>query len=318
MNDHHCFVHKHRDTDWHFGDGNIKFKGISSGAWGSYIHYFERQDFSFDSEGCIIFMQQEATDDYIDYLIQAGQIGTNLLELFNKFGFMDSVNSLDGCAHFHSSMLYTFRNTGNGFNGNSLADPWDAIRKFGIIPWTALPFDQNTTQADCLAKNPQNLLDMGQQFLAAVGGKNWVNYHYVNDGGPTNTQAMDIARQQAPLCLGVLAEAPGWNQYEPPIVQGPPCHGVMNYDKNDIGELILDHYVPFEKVLQTGYPMQYVLQAIINIVPPPPAPLPPASSFPADPTTVQVNQWQVWLTALAAWLNNIKTTIMNGIKGRHG
>jgi hypothetical protein len=287
------------------GDGNIKFGAVSSGSWTPYVHYFEPQKFSFDNEGCIIYGAQEDIDSYVDYQIQSGIIPQSTVDLFTKMGFMDSA-SLDSKPHFHSSMLFLFRQTGNGFNGNALQDPLIAGQKFGIIPWTSLPFDQNTTQADCLAPNPQNLLDIGQQFLLAVGGKGWLKYHWVNEGGPTDTLAMDIARQQSPLIIAVLAESPGWNQYEPPIVQGTPCHGVLNYDKNSIGELILDHYAPFEKVLQNGYPINYVIQAVIQISPPPPAPVPPSPTFPANPTPTQTAQWLVWLQKLWTWMTIIE------------
>jgi hypothetical protein len=154
---------------------------------------------------------------------------------------------------------------------------------------------------------PQNLLDLGQQFLLAVGGKNWLNYHWIVKALPTNTPAMDLARQQSPLVIAVLAEAPGWNQYEPPIVQGPPCHGVQNFNKNSIGELILDHYVPFEKVLQTGFPISQVLQGVVNIVPPPPAPVAPSPTFPADPTPAQQTAWYDWIINTLKWLKILES-----------
>ena len=304
-NNHSCLKIVSRPSDFLAGVSSpIPFKSIRpSGDWTSSDKFFERQSFgNFDTEGCVVFACQETIDAQIDYLIQSGQIDTNLLELFNKLGFMDSVNSLDGVSHFHSSARYLQSLTGNGYNGNTLSDPFDAARKYGIIPFASLPFDATITEAEYLMNPmPQNLLNIGQQFLLAVGGKNWLNYQWIVNNQPTNTQAMDTARQQAPLVIAVLAEVPGWNQYEPPIVQGPPCHGVQNYNSIATGELVLDHYVPFDKVLQPGFNINYVLQGVVNIVPPPPAPVPPT----VPPTPPNYSAWQKFLIALKAWLQSL-------------
>ena len=307
MKQHHCYKLASKPTDYLCGVSSpIPFKSVMpSGDWTSHNEYFERQSFgNFDTEGCVIFACQESIDAQIDELISIGSIPSSLLTLFNQLGFMDTA-SLDGKAHFHSSPRFLQSLTGNGFTGNALTDPADAARKFGIIPWTSLPFDATITQAEyLLTPMPQNLLNIGQQFLAAVGGKGWLGYQWVVKQLPTNTPAMDKARQQSPLCLAVLAEAPDWNQYEPPIPVGPPCHGVQNYSKNAIGELVLDHYSPFCKVLQTGYPIPQVLQVVVNIHPPPPAP-----TLPTNPT---VPQEKNWLSQLMIWLQNI----LNSMKGR--
>jgi hypothetical protein len=112
---------------------------------------------------------------------------------------------------------------------------------------------------------------------------------------------MDLARETSPLAIAILAEAPGWNQVAPPIVQGPPCHGVLNYNNtpldNVAGEDIEDHYIPFFKVLMTGWNINYVLQPIVSFIPPPPAP-----TLPPNPTVPQESNW---LSQLPGWLQNI-------------
>ena len=304
---HHCYKPSQKDSDFIRGvNSPIPFKSlISSGDWTTHNQYFERQKFTWDTEGCVIFAAQEAIDAQMDELISQGQIDSNLLSLFNQMGFMDT-NSLDQKAHFHSSPRYLQSLTGNGYNGNALTDPFDAARKYGIIPWASLPFDISITQEEYLLPTmPQNLLDLGKQFLAAVGGQNWIEYHWITKDA-TDTQAMDVARQQAPLVIAVLAEAPGWNQYEPPIPYGPPCHGVQNYNSLPAGELILDHYDPFEKLLQTGYPIPQVLQGVVTVTPPPPAPLPPEQNIPINPTPFELTAWQAFLASLNNWLIKIQ------------
>jgi len=301
MKQHHCYKESVITED---SLGGIDFRSIlSSGDWTTHLQYFERQKYDWDDEGCIIYQQQESIDAQIDELISQGLISTELITLFNQMGFMDSVNSLDSQAHFHSSPRYLQSLTGNGFDGNALPDPVTAAQKFGIIPWTSLPFDATITEAEYLLNPmPQNLLDIGQQFLLAVGGENWIKGKWIVKALPTNTQAMDLARQQAPVGVAVLAEAPDWNQYEPPIPSGPPCHGVLNYNSLPTGELILDHYSPFEKLLQTGFPIPEAYQGIVNIIPPPPAPTPPSPTFPADPTPAQEVQWYDWIISVLKWL----------------
>jgi hypothetical protein len=300
---HKCFVHRVDPRDWVAGDGHIALKGtpiMPGGDWEHNLLYNELQKLlGWDCEGCIIFAAQKSFDAQIEALIPT--LPTVTIELINQWGFMDTANSLDGKAHFHSSPRAAQWATGNGYNGNALQDPWIAFGKGYIIPWTLWPFDSTTTPEDYLNPPPQNLLDIGQKFLAALGGPGAIPYHWINNGGPTDTAAMDAARVYAPLCLAILAEAPGWNNVAPPIIQGPPCHGVLNYNNGVIdgiaGELISDQYMPFDKVFVPGWVINYVLQGIVS-----PIPLPQPPTLPPNPTVPQESNW---LTALGQWLQNI-------------
>jgi hypothetical protein len=207
-------------------------------------------------------------------------------------------NSLDGKSHFHSSPRYTQVLTGNGFNGNPLTAPWDVFRKYGIVPFTSLPFDANIGSEEYLAPISQNLLNLGQLFLAAIGGKSSILYHWIQNGGNVPTITIDKARQQAPVCIGIAVND-GWNQVEPtpPPSGSSPGHSVMDYNNGPIGENILDGYIPYEKILIPNYPIVQALQGIVTINPPPPAPIPPPNPTPA--------QTQNWLTSLVAWLKNL-------------
>jgi len=226
----------------------------------------------------------------------------SFVTLLNQLGYMDL--GLDGGMHFHSSPRFVQINTGNGMSGNALQDPWTAMRKFGVLPWKDLPFDATITQDQFFQPPTQAMFDKAMQFLTAFGGKNSIQYHWICMG-TTNTQALDSARPQAPIPVAVAAVAPNWNQVKPGIDLSPAGHGVLNYKSDIQGEWILDHYDPFLKVLQPGYPINYALQGIITPSFPPPAPLPPSPSYPASPTPNQISLWTIWLNELTAWLDSL-------------
>jgi len=306
METHNCIKNDYRATDYIKGVNSplTSQVNVPNGDWTPYFHFRERQEFTWETDCCVIFAAQESLDAYMDYLISSGGVSAGTIEFFNQLGFMDT-NSDDGKAHFHSSARYWSVLTGNGQNGNNLYDPWDVARKYGCIPWSKLPFDATTTIQEYFAPIPQNLLDLGQQFLIGVGGKQWVGYHWIQNGGACPFPAMDSVRQQSPLCIGVNVGT-DWNEVEPPIPQVglPAGHSIANFARNSAGELIEDHYLPFEKTLVNGYPIPQVMQPVLLIVPPPPAPTVPV------PVPVMTTQQDLtWLQALAAWLKGILGTL---------
>jgi hypothetical protein len=284
-------------------------KGLprTDGNWKPYIDFYEGQLIEGqDSDGCVLFSTQEAFDAQINYLIANNQIPAGTLNLFTELGFMDS-NSLDGKAHFHSSPRYLQILTGNGFNGNSVQEGWQVIQKYGCVPWSDLPVDLQLTPEQYLAPISQAVLNKGQQFLSAIGGKSSITYSWICDG-TENIKNMIAALPSAPLILGVVTDA-GWNQTNPtpPPSGTDPNHAVMNYQIfNGTNVWIYDHYQPADKDL-VNYPVIYAFQGTVNVVPPPPAP-----TLPANPTTVQE---QTWLQQLVQWLSSL----VNGLgkaKGR--
>jgi hypothetical protein len=302
---HSCVRLTKRETDYIKGvNSPIPFKSVlPDGNWVPYAEFFERQKLGFETDCCVIFTMQENFDKQMEQQIQAGLIPQAWLDQFTAWGYMDSTNSTDGKPHFHTSPRYIGVLTGNGVNGNPMPAPHDAARANGMIPWTDLPFDETVTMEEFFAPIPQNLLDKGKQFWALIGGNNAYNYHWTNQGGPTDTAQMDIDRQQAPLCIAVTAIAPEWNQYEPPILPGGPNHSISNDAVNTIGELCEDHYDPQWKVLQPGYPIQYIIQGVLSPVLPPP--LPPVIDTTPPITPAEKSQIQKWLGQFIAWLQDM-------------
>ena len=298
MKQHPCLKIIPRETDYLYGDGHIEAKSIYNGDWSSYIDFYESQRVANgDTDDCVIFTFQESVDAQIEAMLPSLPAGT--IELFNQMGFMDT-DSLDGNAHFHSSPRFIGILTGNGTNGNPLQAPWDAMRKYGIVPWKDLPVSPTMTIDEYFTPIPQNLLAKGQQFLAAIGGKNSVQYHWIANG-KENIPAMMVALEQSPVCLGTPVCEP-WDQNEPPVCSGQnAAHSTMCYKITGQDVYIYDHYQPANKILQSGYPIPFSLQGIVSVNPPPPAPVLPVNPTPAQELT--------WLQALVGWLKNILSSI---------
>lgn len=269
---HSDFVLKPRSTDYIKGVSSpIVFKAVNpSGNWTPRIEFFENQDLTSwgDTNGCVLFAAQESFDAQMDQLIASGSVPSDMVAQFTGMGYMDT--GLDGNQHFHSSPRFLQVLTGNGLNGNSAPEPWDVMRQYGVLPWNDLPYDAAITEAEYFAPIAPDALAKAAQFLTLIGGENTIQYHWIALDAPKNMAELATATQQAPLCIGISVEIPGWNQVtpiDPPATQTPQ-HSVLIYEVQGSDSLILDHYSPYEKVLDAGYPIQFVLQGIVTIIAP--------------------------------------------------
>lgn len=304
---HSCILISPRETDYIAGQNSpIVFKAaVTSGDWTDHIDFFEKQKLSFETDACVFFAGQESFDAQMNDQIENGQIPQWLIDQFTTLGYMDP-NSLDGKPRFHSSprFLHVLANT--RFNGASLPTVWDTMRKYGILPWKDMPFDELMGPDQYFAEIAQEYLDKAKQFLALIGGKNSIQYHWVVNGGANNIAAMKAALPQAPLCLGAPVCEP-WDQEQPPTCSlTNPQHSTMVYKIDQFVE-DFDHYIPFLKRLAFDYPIPYALQGILTVTPT--LPVPAAPVLPPNPTKPQISSW---LNQLKQWL----ITILNNLKGR--
>lgn len=305
--EHRCFLPEVRPTDWVFGSTSpILFKSnLPDGDWEQYHHFNEHQKFTYDSDFCVPFGFNRAFDQIIDWLIATGQVPQSVVSNLTALNFMDS-NSDDGKPHFHSSPLFTGSLTGNGQNGNSFPSVGDVIRKNGLQAWLDRPFTPQTTLQDLLRKPTDGELAKAKQVLSLFT----FNYHWGTDGSPATALLLSKLRQMSPLVFGV-AVGDGWNKPVPtvPPSGSAPAHCVTNprASASPVGQGIDDNYEPFEKVLTPDYPVNYVMQVFVGVVPqiPNPPPQPPAVSNPITPA--QVEQAQSWLSVVAQWLKNLLT-----------
>ena len=306
-NNHSCVRVDMKPTDYVAGDGHIVLGAVPpvlSGDWSPYYEFFERQMLnSGDSESCVLFTTQQAMDSQVEQQIQSGVISAQTVAWFDSLGYMDV--GADGKKHFHSSPRWLAALTGNGLRGNNVVDGWDVLRKFGALPYKDFPVDPTLTPQQFVDATAitQAMKNKGQQFLLGVGGKNFVQYHWLLNG-TDNFQATISPLQYSPLCDGVNVGS-DWNEVNPvpPASGANPGHCVGRIkDVLPLTAVEYDHYMPNPKNL-INYPIAYSLQAIVTITPPPPAPLPPP-----NPTPVQAS---TWLQKLVTWLQTILTTVQN-------
>lgn len=286
-----------RATDYVLGSSSpITFTAANPiGDWTSHIFFYEPQKLQFETDGCVLFTFQESFDAQMDLIYPT--LSLDIQSKIIEMGFMDT--GTDGNLHFHSSPRFLEILTGNGTNGNNLYDAPDVARKYGVLPWKDLPFDSTLTEAQYFAPLPQMLMDKALKFRNLLGGKEFVKYHWIINGGKKNLPLMNTALQQAPLCLGISV-GPNWNQIVPadPIPGSPPEHSVMLYKEEGQNAFIYDHYQPANKTLDAGFEIPYALQSIVKpiILPPLPAPLPnPATNA---QISQQISKWQAWINIL--------------------
>lgn len=284
---------KPRDSDFILGVNSPlrADKVLVSGDWLPYFKFYERQLISdTDTDGCVLFSCQEVFDAWIEFLRETKKIDDKTWNWFDSLGYLDG-------GFFHSSPRFLQIKTGNGFNGNSVPEGVDVMRTYGVLPWKDLPATKDLTRADYLTGLTPEMENKAIQFLAGIGGKNSIQYHWILNGAG-DMQAMQDALQSSPLVVGVNVGT-NWNQEQPtpPSSGANPGHAVSNFLVNPLNDAhIYDHYLPNPKEL-INYPIWYALQIIVSVNPPPPAP-----SLPPNPT---VPQTVSWLTSLVSWIRNI-------------
>lgn len=263
------FVVKPRDSDYVMGVSSpIEFRAVTNGDWTSHYQFFEKQKYTFDTNGCVLFSVEEDFDAQMDVLLATAPIW--IVNQLTTMGYMQT--GRDGQLHFHSSPRFLQILTGNGFNGNSIPEAWDAARKYGMLPWTDLPFDETVSQQDYI--NPQAITpamyEKAMKFLALIGGKDSIQYHWVINNAPKNLTLMQSAQLHAPLCIGIAVNESGYNQQvpsDPPDSQAPG-HCMATTQVVSPAVVSLDHYEPFIKTLDSKYPIHFVSQGIVTINPP--------------------------------------------------
>jgi len=228
---------------------------------------------------------------------------------FETWGFMDS-NSNDGSPHFHSSERFPGILSGLGQGGGAVTTAYDLFRKNGIVPFTILPVSPTMTMTEYFDPTAitSAIKQIGLDFLSLMGGKNFLQYTWIVDGGATNVPKMAQYQPAGPYSLGIPVDDTGWNQVHPTIATGTAVHVVSGYAVTGGSVNISDNYQPNLKILDPGYQISYVLQVIVQYIPPPPAP-----TLPPNPTPIQT---QTWLQSVVNWLQSIVNTL-SGVKGRN-
>lgn len=265
---HVCLQIAKKETDFMFGAGSpILFETrLSNADWEPYLPDFDLQkERGIETDACVPFSATESIETQINFLIQSGKVPYAYMKALNDLGFLDEHD------HFEASERFTAKMDGTTANGTSMTAPWDAVRKYGLLPYKDWPFDAKVlTFAEFYSTIPQALQDKAKEFLKYFD----VSYEWIVDG--TNYHPIaDLKKHlaHAPLCIGSPACQP-WNQVQPfscPSVN--PDHSTMVYRVDHVVH-ILDHYNPFKKNLGLDYNIPYVLKGVVIVKPVPFVPAP--------------------------------------------
>lgn len=262
----HNLVIKPRASDYVLGSNSpLMLKSVSDGDWTTHQCFDELQrNPLFDDDGCAPYYANKNLDVWMDFLMPSLPASvTSQLQPFMQLG-------RDGLGHFHSSPWFTENLTGNGQNGNSLPECMDVIRKYGAIPYSEFNFTDTTTPAEYFVAPTAEQLGIGVQFLSLMGGKNFLQYHWIANDSPKNLTQMESAIMQSPLGVGI-AVAESWNQETPapdPLASTPPQHALLVTKIPAPNTQVSDNYLPYVKFLDEGYPINYILQAIVSYIVP--------------------------------------------------
>ena len=301
-----------KPTDYRFGDGQLKLTGVTTTNWLNHFDFFVRQKVSDgDTSDCWCFGGTKNLDAFMDALIAEGLLPQSVVDEITSMGFMDT--GIDNQLHFHSSERFAGVLSGLGTNGGNLNTAAQIFRQYGCVPFKLLPVTPDMTLAEYFAPIQQNIKDIGAKFLALMGGKDFCQYQWVNDGGATNIPKMAQAIAKAPFVMGVPVNA-GWNQVHPTIATGAPAHVVSGYAVNpDSSVSISDNYAPFLKVLDKGYQISYVAQMIIQYIAPQPIPVIPIAPMPSNIAPTQQNL--TILQEIAATLKELLSLLGEKLSG---
>ncbi len=310
IENHSCLKIDVRPTDYRRGDGKLKLTGITPINWNAHYDFFVPQKVSDgDTDDCWDFGSTKDLDAFMDALISEGALPADVILEIQNMGFMDT--GIDGKPHFHSSERFAGVLSGLGRNGGNLYTAYDIFRKYGCVPFTVLHVVPTMTLAeyfDTAALTPE-IMALGEKFLNLMGGKDFLQYEWVNDGGPTDVPAIQSALATEAITIGIPVNVAGWNQTHPTIATGPAVHVVSVRSVEGQSTNISDNYNPFDKVLDPGYQISYVLGMVVQYIPPsvPSAPAPAPDVLTPTPN---VPDTLSWLSAILNWLSQI-------IKGRN-
>jgi hypothetical protein len=203
-----------------------------------------------ETSGCVSWTACQCIEEWLNGLIRL-----QLMPQSNLQWLLDNNYIVNGLVVV--SKVFIWIESGTTQNGNDFTSVGDAIRKYGLIPESMLPFNPQASDTWTSLRNQtisQACLDMGQEFLKRFD----VGYYYVN-GSNWGAELPDGPIQIAiPVC-------PGYNTSDPIQACGlPEEHSVMIDYMNGNEPQIVDHYAPEIKDLASNYPIMASMQWVVT------------------------------------------------------
>jgi len=263
---------KPRLTDYIAGELSTIGKGqvrLKDSNWGMYLPDDERQNgVYFDTFGCVSFSALNTLEIQLLWLIMNNEIPADEIAWLRGEGYIDANNRPNFSDRFTAKM------SGTGPTGNSCQNVADSVRthenrklNVGILPekdWTWDPSQRTPvfSREEYYAEIPQKLKDKAKKFLDY--------FDITTEWVPTNDHdKIREAMQVAPLQLITYTCSP-WNSGKPVAwcgaMKGNHAVTLVNLPINDKDPIaIYDHYAPFEKELQRGYTMFYLMRYVLTL-----------------------------------------------------
>lgn len=268
-----------RPTDYMaMGESQVVYKAVNpTGKWQQYKptdewqrRYVPPNGLGYDTNSCTDFSALNDIEAQIQRMLAAGEVPTEVSNKMHGLGYFDA----NGFVNF--SDWYNAVTAGTTWErGNTLYAPWDAVRKFGLLPQVGGPTPNSfTTHEGWFGHKPtEGQINIAQEFLTMFD----VKYEWVAMGTLGMTDAFEYHLKQAPLHVLVPTGA----TWDDTLVSNPTAfyngvnHAVtlMGQDKN-VKHTILDHYNRFTKELKWGYYIPFALKGVVTLKGTPALPTP--------------------------------------------
>lgn len=265
---------------WIFGGETGATKPILEplGQWDAYLPTPELQNQGLETMGCTVWSAQQNNEILINRLRAKGLLPTTHEVFLKDNGYIDSNNSVNFAERPTCKLAGTTR------KGTSLEPVGESIRKLhGLLPekdWpfpdmSNIPLDPNAFYQDgkrwdlYYADVPQELQKKSLKFLDYFK----INYEWVVLGQCGQVEQMKEALKYGPLQIASQTCA-GWNTGK--VIgcgcgQATHCTIIYGYTSDGYWKCF-DHYIPFDKLLDPGYGIPWVMQySIVPIAPNPPS-----------------------------------------------
>lgn len=259
-----------RETDFRAGgESAVVYKAVNpSGDWSKYKptdewqrRYIPPGTLGYDTNSCTDFSCMNDIELQIERMLADGEIPTSTIDQMKLLGWFDTNGNVNFNDWYNAILAGT-----TDAAGNTLYNPWDAVRKFGLLPQSKgfVPNDFKSASG-WFGSHPTNeQIALGKKALELFD----FNYEWVSLGTLNQWDLFDYHLKQAPLHILVPTGA-SWNNQ---VVTNPtPTYVGVNHAVTLIAQVkntshsILDHYNPFIKKLEWGYYIPYALKGVVTL-----------------------------------------------------
>ena len=220
----------------------------------------------WESEACMSFTGSNNVATYLNWLISTNQI------LPAQFAFLKNNDYMGADGKVALSPRFTATMSGTTVNGNDFQNVWDSLQIDGVVPdslWPMPVAEMNANPANAwklyYATPTTQAIALGKQFLTYFD----IQWEWLVSNGQGATEAQFVEwLKTAPVHIAI-AVCNNWNTDQPIAGCGTgAAHGVqLSRVEPNVVNNILDHYVPFDKQLETNYTLSYAVRGYVEQIP---------------------------------------------------